>query len=1040
MQVAILASALTVLPSALAAEPAALVIARGPCELLPAFSGFGERASVRGDLPSAGDLTASGPTALALCSFDYPQPTRLSRAHVEALEGFVARGGRAYVEFAVPEGGGRLFGIELPGEPRRALYERLYVSGDLGPESTLKPGDILEEHNSACLVPGELPAGARVLLTYGRLIGTYQVAEFQPGYAVTVDLGEVRTVDRASQRYGAGQPNYYPERVELWLGEDLDHMRRVAEREEAPLGPVVWFEVGGVQARYVRLVCGKYRRSPVTDFLFMGEIEVTDQEGRNVVLHRPYTLSPPAPSGGYGDSGRKLTDGVVDGPYADGLSAGWVTEEPGRWEQWPALIEVSFGKGMALVALSKFSDFRARECRLTERWEGLMRRIALALVPPEERAEVATRHVPLDCWTEPRTWAPMGTPVTLVVRTAPGARVRATLDGDKALALASDKAGVEQASLSPAAGEHRITVVAETDSGRAERTVELRVSSRDQAYRRALDRNMQWFRRSGVLPKADGSAGVWSQRCLAWFDGGPDEFLASPFRLDCNAATAQTACLYGQLRGSDEWRQIAVNIARSMLPHQYADAVRPCFGGWPWLYENCDAIFFWDDNTRVAVGLLWLYTQTSDEEFLRAGLRTMELCREVAQEDGTIARHCIGAGQLDQLGREGFRDLPPEGLAIDFDLKRWAWAYGVTGNVEYKGLLDRVIDVWGDRAGMRGLPYAVRFGNGPKLRERLASQWKEFLRDPDVIRYGAPRAGAGDYASAYVGDCSITTAADDPLTDQLYVTPHLLLQALWGYQASGEEACLEAFRQLGDYLVRIQSESADPRIDGAWMRGFDFERWEYYGAPYDPAYGPYSAYTGWMNAFAAAAFAQYLMKAEALPPISPRSPRAAEVLTEVRAERRVGAWPVNVARGARYELTPAPNGTYDDRGGELTDGVLDGGYEDGRSVGWYIPERGDVRVEVTVDLGQERRVTAVSQRYGAGQASYCPDRTEVWAWADREHLAKVATVSRDGAGPGARHIAFEAPVTARYLRFVLTKRRVDAWTDFLFVGETEACG
>jgi hypothetical protein len=549
---------------------------------------------------------------------------------------------------------------------------------------------------------------------------------------------------------------------------------------------------------------------------------------------------------------------------------------------------------------------------------------------------------------------------------------------------------------------------------------------------------MAWFRRSGVLPKPDGSAGVWSQRCLAWFDGGPDEYLASPFRLDCNAATAQAAYLYGELSGSEEWRRIGANIARSMLSHQYAEPSRPCFGAWPWLYEKCDAVFFWDDNTRVAVALLWLYTQTGDEDSLRAGLRTMELCREVAQEDGTIARHCIGAGQLDQLGREGFRDLPPEGLAVDFDLKRWAWAYGVTGDAEYKELLDRVIDVWGNRAGTRGLPYALRFGRDARLGEQLDSQWKGFLRDPDVMRYGAPRAGGGDYTSAYVGDCSITTTADDPLTDQLYVTPHLLLQALWGYQASGEEACLEAFRKLGDYLVRIQFESADARIDGAWMRGFDFDHWEYYGAPYDPAYGPYSAYTGWMNAFAAVAFAQYLMKAEALPPILPPSPRAARVLTEVRAERPEAPRPANVARGARCELTPAPNGTYDDRGGELTDAVLDGGYEDGRSVGWSIPEGGEVRVEVTVDLGQERRIAAVSQRHGAGQASYLPDRTEVWAGLDGERLARVATVSRDGAGPGARHIAFEAPVTARYLRFVLTKRRVDASTDFLFVGETEA--
>ena len=202
---------------------------------------------------------------------------------------------------------------------------------------------------------------------------------------------------------------------------------------------------------------------------------------------------------------------------------------------------------------------------------------------------------------------------------------------------------------------------------------------------------MRWFERSGVFPRPDGSAGVWSQRCLAWFDGGPEWFLASPFRVDCNAATAQAAHAYGELTGDERWKRIGLNVARSMLPHQYLDPGKPSFGGWPWLYEKDEAIYFWDDNTRVAVALLWLYTRTGDEELLRAGLRTMELCREVAQPDGIIARHVIAASQLDRIGRQGFRRLPPQGIMVDFDLMRWAWAYGVTGDPEYEHLLPRCI-------------------------------------------------------------------------------------------------------------------------------------------------------------------------------------------------------------------------------------------------------------------------------------------------------------------------------------------------------------
>jgi hypothetical protein len=1001
-------------------------IAQGP-DLRRAMDALGVHATAGWD--------AGVGSGAVLCPTSYPEPIRLSAEEAEGLERLVAGGGRAYVEFAVREDGQPLFGVGCEPDVRRALHQRLAVAEDLEPISGLIRGDLLEEHNSACLRPTSLPEGARVLLEYGPFLGTYRAMEYEPTYAATVDLGKVRTLTEVSQRFGAGQPSYYPEQIELWLGASLDAMERVAVRE-APAGPVVRFGLGLVQARYIRLVCRKFRRSPVTDFLFMGEIEALDGQGRNAALGRPYTLTP-EPDTTYVDSGGELTDGVVEAGYEDGQSVGWATQPAELWERWPALVEVPWGEGTALVALSSFSDFHAREYRLTRRWEGLLRHVALFLAAPEARDDVEARYVPLEPWTEPRVWAPTRAPVMLQVRTAQRARVTAEVGGSP-VRLEEIGPGRYEGELQLRDGEHRVRVRARTQHGRAEALVSVRVSAREVAYRRALDRNLRWFERSGVLPRADGSEGVWSQRCLAWFDGGPIETLASPFRVDCNAATAQALYLYGELPDEDRWRRVGLNVARSMLPHQYRDPARPTFGGWPWLYENDEAIYFWDDNTRVAVALLWLYTQTGDEELLRAGLRTMELCREVAQPDGLIARHVIAASQLDRIGRDGFRQLPPQGVAVDFDLKRWGWAYGVTGDPAYRELLEQAADTWGAEAGIRGLPFAVRGLSEGILRTKLVGQWRRYLQDPSVKRLGAPLAGPGDYGRAFVGDCSITTTAEDPLTDQLYSTPHLLLQALWGWCATGKPDCREAFERIGDYLVRIQQESRDPRVDGAWMRGFDVEHWEVYGAPYDPAYGPYSAYTGWMNAFAASALAQYLLGADALPPSPPLGGRAAEVLAEVRAERPAKPAPTNIAAGARYELGVPPVPAYADSGSELTDGVLDGPYADGRSVGWHLGEDQTLTVEVTLDLGRVRRVAAVAQRYGAGRGDYCPDRTEVWCGTDPERMTQMAVAQREGAGPGRRFIALAAPADARLVRVVLSKRRVSPTTDFLFVGETEA--
>ncbi|MBM3500442.1 MAG: hypothetical protein FJX74_17430, partial [Armatimonadetes bacterium] len=736
-------------------------------ELLAALQGTGQRGQA---LPSdAWTPRLSDAETVALCLASYPEPLRLSATEAMALERFVAAGGRAYVEFTAREDGEPLFGIACEPEVRRALHQRLVVADDMEPLSGLTRGDLLDEHNSACLAPRQRPEGAKVLLNYGSYLGTYRAVDWEPAYSATVDLGEVRALASVSQRYGAGQPDYYPERVELWLGEAPD-ATALAGVVEGPLqGPVVRLELHEARARYVRLVCRKFRRSPVTDFFFMGEVEALDAGGANVALGRPYMLNP-EPNTAFADAGGELTDGVVDGGYEDGRSVGWATQAPELWEQWPALLEVRWGRGTALMALSKFSDFRAREYRPTGRWEGLMRHIALSLAPPERRREVARRYVPLTAWTEPRVWAPTDTPVALHVETAVDAEVSATTRAGARLKLRRVAPGRYKGRWAPTEGEHAVAVCAATPRGDSETLVRLRVSTREAAYQRAVDRNMRWFERSGVLPKADGSAGVWSQRCLAWFDGGPIETLASPFRVDCNAATAQALYLYGELAGSERWRTVALSVARSMLPHQYRDPSRASFGGWPWLYERDESVYFWDDNTRVAVALLWLYTQSGDEDLLRAGLRTMELCRQVAQPDGILARHVITASRLDEIGREGFRRLPPQGLAIDFDLKRWAWAYGVTGDRAYADLLQRAAGTWGGAAGVRGLPFAARDDATGVLADGLLEQWRGYVAHPQVKRWGVPLAGPGDYGRAFVGDCSVTTTADDPLTDQLYST------------------------------------------------------------------------------------------------------------------------------------------------------------------------------------------------------------------------------------------------------------------------------
>jgi len=415
----------------------------------------------------------------------------------------------------------------------------------------------------------------------------------------------------------------------------------------------------------------------------------------------------------------------------------------------------------------------------------------------------------------------------------------------------------------------------------------------------------------------------------------------------------------------------------------------------------------------------------------------MELCRQVAMEDGCIARHAIEESELDRIGRAAFRQFR-QGLAVDFDLLRWFWAAGVTHDPAYEELARTCARARGPQAGLRGLPIAVRFTRDPSLKAKLVDTWQAYLNHPDVRHYGSWRSGGADFQYAFLNDCSIGTEPGEPLTDQLYSVPHELLMAWQAYRATKDDRCLQAFHRIGDYLVRIQHRGTDPRLDGAWMRGFDFQEWEEYGAPYDPSYGPYSAYTGWMNAFASIGLALYLLDQSPFPPDEPDASKARSILQRIRSQQPSDSVSSeNIALYRPYTLDPAPSDAYPDGKGKLTDGVVDGHYQDGLSAGWSIPQEGQtITVNMTLDLGEAKTIGMVAQRYGANTSTYNPDRVEVRASEDGREFRQVIESPLGASAVGSLWWLLKEPVKARWLQFRVTKTRHSATSDFLFIGET----
>jgi hypothetical protein len=51
---------------------------------------------------------------------------------------------------------------------------------------------------------------------------------------------------------------------------------------------------------------------------------------------------------------------------------------------------------------------------------------------------------------------------------------------------------------------------------------------------------------------------------------------------------------------------------------------------------------------------------------------------------------------------------------------------------------------------------------------------------------------------------------------------------------------------LASFFMRAQVHStAQPYLNGAWLRGFDIEKWEFWASATDFGYGPWETETGW---------------------------------------------------------------------------------------------------------------------------------------------------------------------------------------------------
>ena len=195
------------------------------------------------------------------------------------------------------------------------------------------------------------------------------------------------------------------------------------------------------------------------------------------------------------------------------------------------------------------------------------------------------------------------------------------------------------------------------------------------------------------------------------------------------------------------------------------------------------------------------------------------------------------------------------------------------------------------------LAFLVRVEDTPEHRswiDRIASDLLAQMQPCGAIRELMGPLESGDYPSprsneAYgTSEASLIQENGDPACDLLYTTNYAFLGLHETAAATGDPWLKQAEDRLADFLCRIQVRStAHPYLDGVWMRGFDYDLWEYWGSSADLGWGAWSVEAGWTNTWIASVFAmrrlgETLFNLETAERMKGRFPKLLEEMCEER--------------------------------------------------------------------------------------------------------------------------------------------------------------
>lgn len=357
-------------------------------------------------------------------------------------------------------------------------------------------------------------------------------------------------------------------------------------------------------------------------------------------------------------------------------------------------------------------------------------------------------------------------------------------------------------------------------------------------------------------------------------------------RADCASESAMAIAMRNFISPNELDKSTATNLQdfvyfnSDLQQKSRNDVDNPSYGFIAWYVrkEQNSGIYYGDDNARVILGTLMsgaaLKSNRWDEGIVKAILANLRSTSSTGFKPNRLKEK-----ELDKLGWEHFRDQK-EFYQFAPHYQSWImatylWLYDktsyepllVAAKAGIENLMNAYPNEWRWTNGLQQerarmvlpLAWLVRVDDTPLHREWLNTMVNDLLSFQDESgairedlgsgengRYGPPKSNE-DYGTT---EAPLIQENGDPIADMLYTTNFAFFSLTEAAAVLNDERVNEAVNKLSDFMVKIQVNSeANPELDGAWFRAFDFDRWEYWGSNADLGWGVWSTETGWTQSW-----------------------------------------------------------------------------------------------------------------------------------------------------------------------------------------------